>query len=609
MKIRSRITKWFGRDKPEQVKLSDRTRPARSQPVSMTRYDAAAINRHTQKHFQYADGRDADSVIRQSLVILRNRARYATRNNSYLMGNTLSKATSIVGTGPTLQIQTGDEELDAAIEKKFGRWAGYEFNMKSSIGACDAQMMKSLADILTLAGSKQFDDSGECLIVMSTDNSGPSLNRDRADEGVRFRLRVLEPDRLATPMGVDPVKVKDGIEYDANGAPVSYYILKHHPGGTDPGFGGVSGYGEYDVVPARFVIHLFRADRAEQGRGVPWIAPSIITYEDIRRYTSATISAAETAAKMSATMETVSDEIDEDTDIEAMDEIEIPRDSLLVMPEGYTVKQFDPTQPTSTFKEFKQEMLKEGAHCQNMPFHRASGDASEYNYASGRLDDMRWYEVVGTIRRWLERHIMNRVLAAWISEARLIPGFLPKVHLLNEDISAEWMWPGRKHADPVKEAMKQKIKLANGTTTLADEWAEQGQDWEKKLAIQAKVKRRQKELGLVEDGKRGKVDMEAISKAIRAGIPIGTAEVRELLGLPSEAPKSAGELLRFNDPEVLQYHIENGLLTINEARGVLGLEEVPWGNVPVRKNTVMPVETGKTEPETEDTDENETNDK
>jgi len=39
-------------------------------------YDAAAINRHTQNHWLFADGRDADSLIRADLTRLRNRARY-----------------------------------------------------------------------------------------------------------------------------------------------------------------------------------------------------------------------------------------------------------------------------------------------------------------------------------------------------------------------------------------------------------------------------------------------------------------------------------------------------------------------------------------------------
>ena len=85
--------------------------------------------------------------------------------------------------------------------------------------------------------------------------------------------------------------------------------------------------------------------------------------------------------------------------------------------------------------------------------------------------------------------------------------------------------------------------------------------------------------------------MEDIARAVRAGVPIGVSEARTSLGLPDEPPE--GPLLRFNDQDVLQYHIENGCLEINEVRKVLGLPPKPWGNKPVRKTGVAPVEISK----------------
>ena len=90
-------------------------------------------------------------------------------------------------------------------------------------------------------------------------------------------------------------------------------------------------------------------------------------------------------------------------------------------------------------------------------------------------------------------------------------------------------------------------------------------------------------------------------------MPIAVAEARTALGLTEKPPK--GELLRFNDQDVLQYHIESGILTINETRAVLGLKKVDWGDVPVRKAGVSPVSTEeKTETETETGDESENED-
>jgi len=83
-------------------------------------------------------------------------------------------------------------------------------------------------------------------------------------------------------------------------------------------------------------------------------------------------------------------------------------------------------------------------------------------------------------------------------------------------------------------------------------------------------------------------------------------EARTALGLSDEPPDD--KLLRFNDQDVLQYHIESGVLTINEVREVLGLSKVDWGDVPVRKAGVTPVNISGSnqEADEEEPDESET---
>jgi len=49
----------------------------------------------------------------------------------------------------------------------------------------------------------------------------------------------------------------DGIEFDAFGNPVAYFVLREHPGGTRL----TCPLGAYDRIPAESMIHWFRADR------------------------------------------------------------------------------------------------------------------------------------------------------------------------------------------------------------------------------------------------------------------------------------------------------------------------------------------------------------
>ena len=50
----------------------------------------------------------------------------------------------------------------------------------------------------------------------------------------------------------------------------------------------------------------------------------------------------------------------------------------------------------------------------------------------------------------------------------------------------QWFWDGHEHVDPAKEANAQETRLRNNTTTLADEYARKGQDWETQLRQRSK---------------------------------------------------------------------------------------------------------------------------
>ena len=57
--------------------------------------------------------------------------------------------------------------------------------------------------------------------------------------------------------------------------------------------------------------------------------------------------------------------------------------------------------------------------------------------------------------------------------------------------------PNGEHVDPAKEASAQATRLANHTTTLADEYARRGLDWEIQLRQRAKELALMGELGIM----------------------------------------------------------------------------------------------------------------
>ena len=154
-----------------------------------------------------------------------------------------------------------------------------------------------------------------------------------------------------------------------------------------------------------------------------------------------------------------------------------------------------PEQPTSTYKEFKREIIAEIGRAFSMPFIVAAGDASDANYASGRLDYQCYRKAIDVDRARIERVTLDRLFAAWVDEAVRIEGYLPQsLRHESTDWAHTWFWDGNPLVDPLKEAKAQTERLDNGTTTLADEWAAAGADWEAKLEQRAKERAREAEL-------------------------------------------------------------------------------------------------------------------
>jgi capsid protein len=74
------------------------------------------------------------------------------------------------------------------------------------------------------------------------------------------------------------------------------------------------------------------------------------------------------------------------------------------------------------------------------------------------------------------------------------PDFYEKSELY---LRAKWIGPGRGQIDPVKEAEAAQIRMDTMTSTLEEECAEQGRDWEDVLEQRALEMARMKELDLV----------------------------------------------------------------------------------------------------------------
>ncbi len=436
------------------------------------KYDAAQTTHENRRHWANADHLSANAAIGADVRrILRSRARYEVANNSYAKGIVLTLANYVVGTGPRLQMLTDDVEANRVIEKEFFRWA-------KAIGLAHKLRTMRIAQC----------ESGEVFALLATN---PTI-----DAPVQLDVRPIEADQVATPWPVPrgDLKAVDGIVFDDFGNPVAYYVLRQHPGdNTVPRSGGI----EFDVMPVESVIHLFRAERPGQSRGIPEITPALPLFAMLRRYTLAVLGAAEQAALPSGVIYTDAAADAEASQVEPMDTVEMDRGTWMTMPFGWKISQVKAEQPTTVYGDFKHEVINEIARCLNMPFNIAAGNSSGYNYASGRLDHQAFFKAIRIDQAYLADVVLDRILKAWIDEAVLIEGYLPQsARTLDAELPHQWFWDGFEHVDPAKEASAQATRLQSNTTTLAAEYAKAGLDWESELRQRAREMALMRELGL-----------------------------------------------------------------------------------------------------------------
>lgn len=433
------------------------------------RYDAAATTAETARYWAHADGLSATASMTPDVRrTLRNRARYEVANNAYAFGIVQTLADYVVGTGPRLQIRLPDSAACNRAEALFEQWA---------------QAVRLADKLKTMRRAYAVD--GEAFAMLTTN--------PRLDSPVKLDIQLIEADRIETPTDLVGVEhIQDGIVFDGYGNPTQYCLLRSHPGDMTGGDDG------YTLVPAASMLHWFARLRPGQCRGISELTPALNVFAQLRRYCSAVIAAAETAAEFAMVIYTRTPPGGEAACVEPMDKIALERNMATVMPEGWELGQVKAEQPTTGYAEFVKQKLCEVCRCFGMPFGIAFGNFENYNYSSGRLDNQGFFKKMRNEQSDLSLTVLDRLFSAWRSEAALVEGLLPSALRTTEPIEHEWFFDGVEHVDPVKEAHAQQIRLQSNTTTLAAEYARQGKDWQTELVQRAKEKDLLRQLGLAD---------------------------------------------------------------------------------------------------------------
>lgn len=458
--------------------------PATPAPSRRAGPDAARTSRQERKHWEHADGLVPASQLTPPVrKRIRDKSRYECQNNTYAAGAVRTLVNDTVGRGPRLQVLTDDDKLNAAVESLWREWAAIADWPLTCRLACGVGVVV-----------------GECFGVPKE-----SKKFKRLGFPVELDLKLFEPDQVSH--GVDynwlhrNEKGDDGVVCDADGEVVAYKFLRSHPGDMRP-FSGRAW--EADTVPAEDVFQWFQPSRPGQLRGVTALHPALPIFAQLRRFTSATLTAAEVAAYLAGVLELppelnpspVQAAAANGAQADLYDTFELVKGMLITVPGGGRVSQFKPEQPTSNYEMVVNAKLKEIGRAINMPYGRIAGTFVEHTYSGGRMEEELYWGDRLTERAAMEAKFFNPFLRRWFDFARFaVPG-LAAYKGRWWQLRHAWQYDAQPTADPVKDATGDELNLTNGTDTLADIAAREGMTEDELLDKRAATKRKFEERGL-----------------------------------------------------------------------------------------------------------------
>ena len=248
-------------------------------------YDAATPSR-TRKFPR--DGLSPNQLTQQSAEALRAQARQLHRNHDISRGILRTMVNNIVGPGG-IGVEPQPRRKDGSIHEAYAAtlralWA--EHNKAPEVtGRHTGAKVQRLQCLTWLRDGEAF--AQELLGPVSGLMHGSA---------VPLSLELFEPD-LVPYAYQDGTRIQQGIERNAWGRPVGYFVLKRHPG---EGAAAIYGSGDLKRIPADRVHHIAMLDRIGQMRGVSEFASIITRLVDIKDYEESERVAAKIGANLTA---------------------------------------------------------------------------------------------------------------------------------------------------------------------------------------------------------------------------------------------------------------------------------------------------------------------
>jgi lambda family phage portal protein len=424
-------------------------------------YEAASPGRRT-ANWNRARA-DANVASGPALADLRAHARDLVRNNSWARNGKRTIRDNTVGWG--IQPKAVDAGAQGpAIGSLWKRWA--------ESTDCDADGRLTFYGLQKLIMS-EVAEAGEVLVRRR-------MRQKRDGLPIPMQLQVLEADFIDTMrngiQGQEGGPIIHGVEFDAIGRRVAYWLFDKHPGSNLVGTSAIS-----KRVTASDIAHIYEVERAGQVRGISWYSPAIVSLKDFDEFEDSTLLRQKIAACFAGFVTDYDGEagglIGQATTDPQAQPGDAPIETLepgmiMKLPPGKQITFAVP--PGAPDDGFSERTLRRIAAGLGVTYEDLTGDYSQVNFSSARMARLKhWSHVAGW--RW-DMLIPQFCDPAWrwAMDAATIAGSIQ----MPDGVAplAQWTPPPMPMIEPDKEGLALQRMVRSGAMTPSEMVREQGYD-------------------------------------------------------------------------------------------------------------------------------------
>ncbi len=444
-------------------------------------YEGGSTGRRTAGWRTPSTGPTAAGAV--TLTTLRNRSRDLVRNNPWARNAVGDLVSEIVGTGIRAKVKGRNARATKAIAERWKLW--------SESTQCDSNGQLNLYGLQALVG-RTVAESGEALIRFRARRPSDGL-------AIPMQLQVLEPDHLDasrdTYGAVNQARTIGGIEFDALGRRVAYWLFPEHPGESF----GVTLSQVSVRVPADQVLHVYEIERAGQLRGIPWGASAVVRIRDFDEYEDAQLVRQKIAACFAAFVTkpdggtpailTGLPETDDSGKAKPPTENVTPGLFQELTP-GQQITFASPP-GVEGYDTYSTSVLRAIAAGFGTTYEAVSGDYSKVNFSSARLG---WIRHNRRVEAWRWNLFIPRLCEPI---ARRVLELLDVMGLDVQGATVAWAPPRRDLLDPKTEIVSTRTEIRAGLKSLSAAIRERGDEPDEVFAELAEDQERMDELGLI----------------------------------------------------------------------------------------------------------------